>query len=281
MIDTNIDTLIERSSILIETLDKYVSGLTNQPISAVDWITLFSAISAALISGVSIIMTIRSDKKNRESNEKIAEQIQIEENKRAEASIDANLTANARIKWIQDVRHATAELIAACYKYIGSKPSEQQKDWEAMQEKKALFVLYFGPDDDDDPYKTLTDDLYDRETNKGKNDKLDLFIKNLISDLNQYHINHSFIEYYDKKRMECSICDAKNEESDEKVRACQKDEYGTPYELEDCIKEMDALNESLKEYRAFERKVLTSLQDLSEIMRIYIKIVWNRAKEGK
>ena len=62
---------------------------------------------------------------------------------------------------------------------------------------------------------------------------------------------------------------------------CEKDEYGTPFNEEDCIKRQNKLRENIKEHEEFEQNILTKLQNLSEIMRIYGKIEWNRAKEGK
>ncbi|MBU3227358.1 hypothetical protein [Clostridium algidicarnis] len=282
MINANIDILIKKTGSLIESLDKHISGLANQPVSTVDWLTLVSAILAAIISGISIYMTFRSDKKNRESSERIAGQIQTAENKRAEAAIDANLTANARIEWIQNVRQATAELITACYKYIGAEPVERQEDWEAMQEKKALYVLYFGPDDDDSK-ETLANDLFDKKTNKGKNNKFVSFVNSLYSDLSTYHQNHSLLKNYEKDINKCNLCYSHNEENYEvqEVYKCQKDEYGTLFNEEDCTEYITRLKEHIKNHMEIERKILTNLQDLSEFMRMYGKIEWNRAKEGK
>lgn len=84
----------------------------------IDFLTLFGAFAAVLVSAYSVHITKNT-----------AKQSEIEENKRAKAAIDANLTAAARIEWIQDVRQATVDLITACYKYIGAKEDERQKDW--------------------------------------------------------------------------------------------------------------------------------------------------------
>lgn len=279
MTDTNFDILIGRINGLIETLDNYIKGMTHQSINWVDLFTLVFAFFAVVISGYSIYQTYKSDIKNRESNENIARQMQVEENKRAEASIDANLTANARINWIQNVRQATAELITACYKYIGSKSSELQKDWEVVLEKKALFVLYFGPDDNG----LHEMDLFNKKTNEGKNDHLVTFVDKLCSNLEQYHINHSNIVVYQGKINNCSACNIYNEETGECTikYSCEKDEYGTLFDNNDCIERKNLLKKSLVEYKVFEQDVLSSLQTLSEIMRIYVKNEWKRAKKGK
>lgn len=233
----NYNILIQELSDLVETLNKYISGLSNQPISVVDIATLVSAITAAIISGISIYVTIKCNKKNCDSNEKIAEQEQAAENKRASATIDANLTASARIEWIQNVRHATAELITACYKYMWSESDQQRVNMEIMLEKKSLYVLYFGPDDDESD-EIKANNLYDKKTNKGKNDQLVKFVDELFNELRTYHSNHSAFE---------------NKSIKESIEKCERDK----------------------------RKTIKDLQDFSEAMRIYEKIEWKRAKEGK
>jgi len=176
VISSNYDSLVQiLSNLIMDTFNKCISEFLIQTVSLVDIATLVAAFIAATVSSISIIISYQISKENRESNERIAE-----------ASIDANLTANARIQWIQNVRQATAELISASYKYLGSDPKEQQKNWEIVQEKKALYVLYFGPDDDESEDKLennsedeleknnesrekLLDNLLDKKTNKGKN----------------------------------------------------------------------------------------------------------------
>jgi len=280
--DTIYDTFIQKMTGLADTLDNYVSGLTNQPVSIIDILTLIAAILAVIVSGVSIYVTNKVYKKNCESNEKIAEQVQVAEDKRAHAAIDANLTANARIEWIQNVRQATAELITNCYKFIWSKQDEQQKNWEAAQEKKALFVLYFGHDGDSSEPNISR--LLDGEINKGKNNLLVLFIDELFLSLEKYHCNHSFLESYRKDLQRCNSCYSYNEEIDDspqKVYICEKDQYGTLFTEDDCNLYKIQKKEAISEYVKYESDLLSKLRNLSDIMRIYLKIEWNIAKEGK
>lgn len=283
VINTNIDDiLIEKVISLVESIDKYVSGLANQPASTVEWITLILAIIASIASIISIRMNYKSDKKNRESSEEIAEKMRIAEDERNKAIIDANLTANARIEWIQNVRQATAELITACYKYIGSKLNEQQEALEFAKEKKALFILYFGPDDDFSE-EIIANNLFDKKTNKGKNNKLVSFVEELYPDMSKYHKNLSDIEYYKEKLRKCKKCLIYDEEKGEFMRTfdCPKDEYDTPLNEEDCTSHINELEENIRKHTEIKENTFEKLQKLSEIMRIYIKIEWNRAKKGK
>lgn len=279
MDSTNIDVLIEKLGRLIESLDTYISGLSNQPISVIDVVTLIAAVAAVLVSAISIYVTYRYSEKGRKSNEKIASQMQSEENKRAAAEINANLTANARIEWIQNVRRATADLLAACYRYIESESPAQSMNWQAVQEKKALFVLYFGPDDDDSNEKKANG-LFDETTNKGKNNNIVSFVNKLYTNMKSYHSNHSYIESTKKEISKCNDCEVYDEETNTIYMnyRCIKDEYFTPFDEDDCKAEKEKKKNTLDEYVSFEKGVQDDIQILSEIMRIYGKIEWNRAK---
>lgn len=296
MINENMDgILIEKTINLVESLDKYFDGLVNQSASTVEWSTLILAFIAALTSIISIYMNYKSVKKNRESNEKIAKEMQIEENKRTEATIDANLTASARIEWIQNVRKATAELITACYKYIRSETNSGKKEEEkekkelqekldVVQEKINLLILYFGHDDDNFSEETImADDLFNKKTNKGKNNKLVSYINKLHSGMSKYHANHSYIKIRSEDLNKCYSCSTYNSENSNitKEYNCTKDIEGTPFNEEDCKKHRYIIKEDIKRYKEIEDNILKLLQDLSEIMRVYLKIEWSRSKEGK
>ena len=271
MENTDIEILIEKISSLIENLDTYVASLSNQSISWIEIGTLGVALLAVAATFVSIYGTIKCDKKNREANENIARQLQASEDKRAEAAIDANLTASARIEWIERVRQATAELITACYRYIESKEIEQiNKNLETVQEKKSLFVLYFGPDNDGSN-EVMACDLYDKKTNKGKNDKIVLFVDDLYNEMVSYHFNRISADRCRKELAKCSECEYMNNEGERESYLCQKDEY-TYYNKEDCERMKREQSEGLECYNKNMLFASTHIQNLSEIMRIYGKL---------
>lgn len=277
--DTTYETLIQKITSLIDTLENYVLGLTNHPISTIDILTLVAAILAVIASGISIYITYKVNKKNRQSNEKIANQIQVAEDKRAQAAIDANLTANARIEWIQNVRQATSDFITACYRFIDSKEIDQQINLENVLKKKALLVLYFGPDNNLSD-EILAENLLDRQTNKGKNDNLVKYINDLFEIIKKYHPNISSIKTLIVEQSKCSECEHLKKHNGGEKYNCEKEEC-TPFNEEDCAKTQKYYKEKLEESRSLVQSVNGDLQKLSEIMRIYLKIEWNRAKERK
>lgn len=196
------------------------------------------------------------------------------------ANIDANITANARIEWIQNVRHATAELITAYWRVISSKPNEVEQNELFAHEKTALLVLYFGPDYNATAQETT--DLYDKETNEGKNDLIVAFIEKLHSDLRVYHIKQLERERCLKTYSECMSCQNSEDEEGRRIKLnCEKDEYGTRFTPQECNEIINNAKKGMDEIDQFNRQLFSGISALSEIIRIYGKIEWNRAKGGK
>lgn len=226
----------------------------------------FIAIGVAVVSAITtIFIGISTNRVNKRINDD---------------NIDANITASARIEWIQNVRHATAELITAYWRVISSKPDETEQNELFAHEKTALLVLYFGPDNDSTAQATT--DLHDKKNNEGKNDLLVKFIEELHSDLRMYHKKQLERKNYRKVYSECMSC--KNSESMESASIaahCAKDEYGTPFTTQECDEKISNASSQISQIDQFNRNLFSRISELSEIIRIYGKIEWNRAKGGK
>jgi len=101
-------------------------------------IAAITSIAATILAWRSLIVTKLGNEKNLAVNKEIANKVQEAENIRTEAQIDANITWNAGVEWIQNVRRVTAEFITACYKFIHSNDfdkDEQNRNLELIQEK--------------------------------------------------------------------------------------------------------------------------------------------------
>lgn len=139
--------------------------------------------------------------------------------------------------------------------------------------------MYFGPDGNIEP----VDGLYNKETNKGKNNKLVSFIDTLSELVKDYHKNQSVIEECNKNIRECNGCYTEDEVSGDLVRTdikCWINEFEL-FTEEDCEESKSVNEDKLASYKQRQQKIHKELNNLSEIMRIYGKIEWNRAKEGK
>lgn len=247
--------------------------------------TIVAAIIAAIMSLISIIVTANGNKKSRQNNEKLTEQIQKAENARTESLIDANIIWNARVEWIQNVRKVTAEYISACYRYMRYCDSEY---WEKslndtqnnkvveemltlIEEKKLLLSLYFGPDGKN--IAEINDvSIFDPLTNDGKN----RLIIQLINEINELIRKYSFlICELRKAQKELLVCELCKNEGQER---CDSNEFGDKFSEDECLEKKNKNRKIQNEKRDQIIKLSGDLYKLTDVMRNYLKIEWERAK---
>lgn len=246
-------------------------------------IAALASIFASALTFYSIRVTKRGNKENILSNEIISKKVQEGEDIRNEAQIDANITWSARVEWIQNVRRITAEFIVACYKYIQSNKNdeyEQIRNFESIQEKKYLLLLYFGPDDFVENEKKAKD-ICDKTTNKAKNEMIIDLINKLVEQLRAYFMNEAKYKQYHEDIIKCVACE--NAESG-KVILCEKGtctddvENFTENDCKIFQKEQESKEKDCKECR---QAVFNNINLLTEAMRIYLKVEWNCTKNRK
>lgn len=260
--------------------------------SLIEYIEQGIVVVAALISGcVSIISMIngkengieqqeREDRMRKEQQaheEKLIEQQQEFEEKWNQKKIDADLKARARIEWIQRVREATTAFISSGYSMIRIidklDTGKIRECYEVINEKCELLKLYFGPDESGDNDKIVSTiekikldsellfkDYVNSETTK-KIQKLDEKIKGIIVP----QIQISMPMYFDDPNEEILV-DWDDEDSEEykKKRRLQEERFRL----------IDELNDN-------KEKLVNEISELSETVRKYLKIEWDRAKDNK
>lgn len=243
-------------------------------------IAAITSIVATIFAWRSIIVTKLGNEENLAGNKEIANKVQEAENIRTEAQIDANITWNARVEWIQNVRRVTAEFITACYKFIHSdelNKGEQKRNLELIQEKKSLLILYFGPDGIEEN-KKKAHDICDRTTNNAKNEMIVALIDRLFNQLNAYFSNESLCKTYHNSLIKCIACE--NSENGKKI-SCEKDHYEGEiiYFTEDDCNAFQEENKKV-ERSCVERRdsLFNNINLLTEVMRTYLKIEWNYTK---
>ncbi|WP_413487011.1 hypothetical protein [Carnobacterium maltaromaticum] len=158
-------------------------------------------------------------------------------------SINANLTAKARIEWIQVVRVLVSELMVTLEKFNGEYEWKIEEVTEFIYNSKSkinLIQLYLGPDSTNNNDNS-NDHLLNMESNDGKN--------NLIY-----------------KELELLY-----EKVDEITKCINFKKIDT--------KELVSMSSLLTSDKNVD--ILEDAKKLKEIFRIYFKIVWKEAKLGK
>lgn len=230
-----------------------------------------ASIASAILSFCSIKITRKLNKENIESNQKISKAVQEAEDKRIEAQIDANIVWNARVEWIQNVRRVTADFITACYEYIQTdkkNEEEQKKNLDLIQQNKSLLILYFGPD----TKSTIEQqDILNLETNEAKNNEIVDLINTIFEQAKDYFANEEGLQKCIDDLSECNACQESSYHS--QMYLC-----GHQREPDECHDIMERLDEIIEEYERDNKEFRHNIGLLTEAMRIYLKLEWNKAK---
>lgn len=192
--------------------------------------------------------------------------------------------SNARVEWIQKVRDVTAEIISTYSSALNEDdPNKVQKIIVDVREKVERLILFFG-------HETIINkemDIMDKNTNEGKNDLIIVFLINLSNDFSIYNEN--------VKRGVLSQAEARLDRVSlklqdgivgityqEEVVVDGENYTNTEYEFkEEIVNEYDSVKINVDEIKKFNRDLDIKLVKLRDIIRIYLKIEWNKAKRGK
>ena len=151
---------------------------TSSNINGGDIMAIFVSVLSLIGVFISTFMTNRTTKKINKENSKLQE-------KWNQKNIDANLIAQARIEWIQNVRKTTSELLVHYFSMINFKKLESiDQELLEAQEKNELLILYFGNDSNERNYPR--ERLLFEENNEGKNNLIVELLEELARDFSDF-----------------------------------------------------------------------------------------------
>lgn len=194
------------------------------------------------------------------------------------------MIAAARIDWIQSVRKITAELITLVNKCL--TPIDKDNLLEVTlqaKEKIELLILYFGNKNINPDKNVCLDKTTD---NKGKNKEIVNFLSSLSKQLTTYFemIKNEELENL-KKIQERRLSEMQNYTISWDYYE-DEDDYGNIYQTADPILDKEyeeSLNNIKNEISKIEQQSINLEKDtirLREIIRLYLKIEWAKAKTG-
>lgn len=237
-------------------------------------VAIIAAITSVIVSIFNLIYNCIQAKKNKNFQEKITDIIQNKEDQRTKMQINANIVWSARVEWIQNVRNVASEFITAVNDFIVSEDDTARKqNLELIRAKSNLLILYFGPDKHPD----ANVDLFNPTSNVSKNENIVKFIKNICENAPAYFLRQTFIEDYRNDISHCKNCKASSDiyescniidtsmSNDEIEKSCTD-------RIDNCLKKIEYLRQENQKFK-------DNIQDFAEIMRIYLKLEWERAKE--
>lgn len=232
-----------------------------------------SAISAALVF-VGVIMNIYTQRK-------IAKQ-----------QIDANLKAKARIEWITDVRKMSANLISSLVDIKSMDGGYEEKLAEVSKEAE-LLKLFFGS------YKTDKIKTYDlevlmnEESNEDKNPHMFLYIDNLLQiygTKGRAEIARQKNIYGKLQKKAHLIYEELEKVSKNEVLAMDEDDepYIDQVAIEGREGEFLYLNDKFlsaasraASFKTKIEKYYNRTEEFEKIISLYLKLEWDKAKNGE
>lgn len=189
--------------------------------------------------------------------------------------------ANARVEWIQNVRNVTAEIISSYSSALNEDdPNEVQKIIVEVREKIERLILFFG-------HETKTAiDILDTNSNEGKNALIVEFLIKLSNEFIKYNKNikskvlsqaEARLDYVSSKLQE-NITGILYQEN----LVIDGEHYtNTEYMFDEKIeKKYDDAQKKVNEIKEFNKELASNLVKLRNIIRIYLKIEWTKAKKG-
>ncbi|EGP4987280.1 hypothetical protein ACGWIJ_000789 [Enterococcus hirae] len=263
---------------------------------------IFSVIVSWCIAHKNLKNTVEQNQENREIQEKLEKnqrdfqnsinKSRIEfEREMTQKQIDANLKAKARIEWITEVRKMSANLISSLVDIKNMNTDYEEKLAEISKEAE-LLKLYFGSYKTDEIKSYDLKVLMNDESNDGKNPHIFLYIDDLLQiygTKGRKEIARQKNIYSRLQKETKTILRKLNEISQDKVVAI--DEEGDPYIDQVAIEGHEAeyiylddqFSIAASKENSYRRKIeeyYNRTEEFEKIISVYLKLEWNRAKNG-
>lgn len=263
---------------------------------------ILSVIVSWCIARKNLKNTVEQNQENREIQEKLEKnqrdfqnsinKSRIEfEREMTQKQIDANLKAKARIEWITEVRKMSANLISSLVDIKNMNTDYEEKLAEISKEAE-LLKLYFGSYKTDEIKSYDLKVLMNDESNDGKNPHIFLYIDDLLQiygTKGRKEIARQKNIYSRLQKETKTILRKLNEISQDKVVAI--DEEGDPYIDQVAIEGHEAeyiylddqFSIAASKENSYRRKIeeyYNRTEEFEKIISVYLKLEWNRAKNG-
>lgn len=220
--------------------------------------------------------------------------------------IDANLKAKARIEWINEVRHKSSDLISLLLS-LQKKEIDYHEQWLKIEEASELLKLYFSYNDTEDVSNEVSfgDEglifteraksiVQNNNDNKGKNKYLrccvDVLVNNFRNDTyrvtieNKRKLLKAYSRFLSDQNEITKYVPEEEVEFDNGERATSYDYFpkegyeSNYYEIEEKLDNNEnARNKADEKLKGYHK----AIDQFSIIISLYLKIEWDKAKNGE
>lgn len=224
----------------------------------------------------------------------------------AKQQIDANLKAKARIEWINEVRHKSSDLISLLLS-LQKKEIDYNEQWLKIEEASELLKLYFSYNDTEDisndvsfgdegiTFSEKAKSIIEKnDDNKGKNKYLrscvDVLVDNFRNDSyrvtieNKRQLIKAHNNFLSDQNEITKYVPEEEVEFDNGERATSYDYFpkegyeSNYYEIEEKLDNNEnARNKADEKLKGYHK----AIDQFSIIISLYLKIEWDKAKNGE
>lgn len=220
---------------------------------------------AAIVASMGAIGSIIFSYLGYKNTKEMSERQQVMEQKK----IDADIKAKARIKWIEDVRQNSANLIKDLSNLQNYSPVENPELSDSLVKNSELLMLYFSSKEFTEPSDSMS--VVNSMPEDGSSPlilRIDNKSRTLLSNTKNNESKNPLIKAYI-----ISLIDLfKKVDVHKKIELKRKIE-----------REHNKLQDVNEEWKNINNEIFYTMRELSyfrEYISIYLKIEWDRAKQG-
>lgn len=262
-------------------VEKKVINTMTTSISSPNYLGIFTAIIAAfgaLTGAYFSYQSLNNSRKTLEQQKILGEQ-----------SIDANIIANARIKWIQEVRKLVSKIYSDLESFQINSNSNQLSESNEFMFKLNELLLYFGDDSGNQPERVndgnnkkiidMIDSIKEsiRLINKTKSD--------LEKNIQLLKSNYIYIKEEEEKEYENQLDISGSSEEEDLFEYYYHEAYEQTNAYIDELNNYNEANKNIEELSENLPKLIESLEketnNFSDTLRAYLKNEWKEITEKK
>ena len=256
-----------------------------------EWWNLWVPFGGTIIGIIAnVCINVYQNRKNQSLQEKLKQK-----------EIDANLKAKARIEWITEVRQKSSELISL-FLSLQKKKIDFYEQWLKIEEASELLKLYFNsirsPESIEGIYISntvikISEDIKSILLNSSTNENKNSYIRKYVEQLVELHKDNKYQENVKHKEMYNNYLNEAYEkmfyfnleydDSNLKEILAKPEENlnDDEHQYKSIKTSTDLYNDRLKKIEEELRGYQQSIDCFSKIIALYLKIEWDKAKEGK
>lgn len=256
-----------------------------------DFFTKYSAIIVALIAFIGVVAQLCISSRTNSKNQDF--QREWEQKK-----INVDLIAKSRLKWIEEVRSIASDLISDFLEFQNLEIIEFER-LNTLRKNAELLKLYFNSNGQNSEFvediEKIKNLLREEDSNKGKNIYIKKYIDHIIDSIpkGKYSTEYEIIAKQNQLEQlrgqiynleeDADYVEIWSDDADDYISVPTTKKIPEKYQEQSnfIFEQIDLLKKYISKKKEENQQYANDVSDFREAMSLYLKIEWDRAKEGK